>query len=335
MKSWLYLVGWGCLFSFFACEKDVWVNINIENPVLELNAILVPDSAVKLRLDATSYLDGLSLWELRKQTEVRLWVNGEAKGVLRLMSDPEWGYSYFVSDYLLRENDHIRLEARCKGYPDASVETEVPAIVPIDTFITVLHRDTVNMRLWASCEFRFTDVPAEKNYYTFGVFPEFIYPDSITEDNYPIYNYYPYHLYLANDPIFKYIPTTIEYLLGEDEEKGTALFFDDSAIDGKTYSIRFSLDFTYPYWGEGYYGREYPDSLKLLLNFGSQSLSGYYSSISQWASQGLLEGNLADVGLADPVSAYSNVYQGTGLVWGQSVSVWENTLFFPKDSISE
>lgn len=151
----------------------------------------------------------------------------------------------------------------------------------------------------------------------------------------PIYNYYPYHLYLVSDPVFKYIPTTIEYLLGEEEEKGTALFFDDSYIDGRTYSIRFSLDFTYPYWGDGYYGREFPDSLRLLLNFRSESLSGYYSNVSSWASKGMLEGNLSEIGLADPVSAYSNVHQGTGFVWGLALAVWENTLPFPKDSISE
>ena len=49
----------------------------------------------------------------------------------------------------------------------------------------------------------------------------------------------------------------------------------------------------------------------------------------------MLEGNLSEVGLADPVSAYSNVHQGTGFVWGLAMAVWENTLPFPKDSISE
>lgn len=67
----------------------------------------------------------------------------------------------------------------------------------------------------------------------FSIYPYFDYPDSLLENNYPVYNYYPSHLYLTDDPVFKYIPTTIEYLLGEEEEKGTALFFDDSTIDGE------------------------------------------------------------------------------------------------------
>lgn len=335
MKSRLYLVCLVCVLAFSACWKDVWVNIDIENPVLEINTMLVPDSVIKLRLDATSYLNGMSFRELNQQSDVRLWVNDEFKESLRLEHDAEWEYFYFISDYRLRETDRVRLEAHCKGYPDAWVETEVPSVVPIDTFITVLHNDTVSGRIWASCEFRFTDVPAEKNYYAFTVYPEFIYPDSLTDENTPIYNFYPYHLYLVSDPVFKYIPTTIEYLLGEEEEKGTALFFDDSYIDGRTYSIRFSLDFTNPYWGGGYYGLENLDSLKLLLNFSSESLSGYYSNVSHWASKGMLEGNLSEVGLADQVSAYSNVHQGTGFVWGLAVAVWENTLPFPKDSISE
>lgn len=335
MKSRLYLVSFVCLFVFSACWKDVWENIDIENPVLKIHTMLVPDSVIKLRLNATSYLNGMSFRELNQQSEVRLWVNDEFKESLRVEHDAEWEYFYFISDYHLRETDRVRLEARCAGYPDAWAETEIPSMVPIDTFISVLHKDTVTKRIWASCEFQFTDIPAEKNYYAFSIYPYFDYPDSLLENNYLVYNYYPSHLYLTDDPVFKYIPTTIEYLLGEEEEKGTALFFDDSTIDGEKHSIRFSLDFTSPYGGGLYDEGQFPDTLKLVLNFCSESLSGYYSSISEWASRGMLVGNLTDVGLADPVSAYSNVHQGIGLVWGQAVSVWENTVTFSKDSVPE
>ena len=147
MKSRLYLVCLVCVLAFSACWKDVWVNIDIENPVLEINTMLVPDSVIKLRLDATSYLNGMSFRELNQQSDVRLWVNDEFKESLRLEHDADWGYFYFISDYHLRETDRVRLEARCKGYPDAWVETEVPSVVPIDTFITVLHNDTVSGRI--------------------------------------------------------------------------------------------------------------------------------------------------------------------------------------------
>ena len=54
MKSRLYLVCLVCVLAFSACWKDVWVNIDIENPVLEINAMLVPDSVIKLRLACRS-----------------------------------------------------------------------------------------------------------------------------------------------------------------------------------------------------------------------------------------------------------------------------------------
>ena len=335
MKSRLYLVCLVCILAFSACWKDVWVNIDIENPVLEINTMLVPDSVIKLRLDATSYLNGMSFRELNQQSDVRLWVNDEFKESLRLEHDAEWEYFYFISDYRLRETDRVRLEARCKGYPDAWVETEVPSLVPIDTFITVLHNDTVSGRIWVIIINWSIFVCQRIWIYKLRINGKSIIILFCRDIRKPEFTRSPYHLYLVSDPVFKYIPTTIEYLLGEEEEKGTALFFDDSYIDGRTYSIRFSLDFTNPYWGGGYYGLENLDSLKLLLNFSSESLSGYYSNVSHWASKGMLEGNLSEVGLADPVSAYSNVHQGTGFVWGLAMAVWENTLPFPKDSISE
>lgn len=93
MKSRLYLVCLVCVLAFSACWKDVWVNIDIENPVLEINTMLVPDSVIKLRLDATSYLNGMSFRELNQQSDVRLWVNDEFKESLRLEHDAEWEYS--------------------------------------------------------------------------------------------------------------------------------------------------------------------------------------------------------------------------------------------------
>ena len=109
MKSRLYLVCLVCVLAFSACWKDVWVNIDIENPVLEINTMLVPDSVIKLRLDATSYLNGMSFRELNQQSDVRLWVNDEFKESLRLEHDAEWEYFYFISDYRLRETDRVRL----------------------------------------------------------------------------------------------------------------------------------------------------------------------------------------------------------------------------------
>ena len=61
MKSRLYLVCFVCLFVFSACWKDVWENIDIENPVLKIHTMLVPDSVIKLRLNATSYLNACRL----------------------------------------------------------------------------------------------------------------------------------------------------------------------------------------------------------------------------------------------------------------------------------
>lgn len=99
MKSRLYLVCFVCLFVFSACWKDVWENIDIENPVLKIHTMLVPDSVIKLRLNATSYLNGMSFRELNQQSEVRLWVNDEFKESLRVEHDAEWEYFYFISDY--------------------------------------------------------------------------------------------------------------------------------------------------------------------------------------------------------------------------------------------
>ena len=126
MKSRLYLVCLVCVLACSACWKDVWVNIDIENPVLEINTMLVPDSVIKLRLDATSYLNGMSFRELNQQSDVRLWVNDEFKESLRLEHDAEWEYFYFISDYRLRETDRVRLEARCKGYPLSLIHISEP-----------------------------------------------------------------------------------------------------------------------------------------------------------------------------------------------------------------
>ena len=60
----------------------------------------------------------------------------------------------------------------------------------------------------------------------------------------------------------------------------------------------------------------FPDTLYIQPILTTMSQDYYYYNISSWASKGFLIGSLTEVGLSDPIEAYSNVEGGEGILYG-------------------
>ena len=132
----------------------------------------------------------------------------------------------------------------------------------------------------------------------------------------------------SKEPIIKFRPGTVDYIVDEYTSM-YADFFDDSEIDGETYTLHLSYSSLYSeiQWykpdstGSLYMDTTFiPDSLYLQVDLISLSQDDYYRNISNWAARGFLSESFAEIGLTDPTQLYTNVKGGTGLLSARNIS---------------
>lgn len=327
-----YLLLWAvlaCLFS--SCIEDIDLNHIRPDAKLVLNCATVPEQPVSAYLSRTwFYVDGKPNLGI-EGAEVQLYVNDVFQEKMALSEDTiqQLG-SRYLSEYRPRVGDRLKIVASAKDYTHIEAVTELPEL-PQVTNVSISHKHKVDSNLSNVEQFQchdefqltFHDDPAVDNYYLIYARDTYLY---IHEGD-TTYRWNNSYLDFGNEPLFANQVSAIDRVL---ENNGIGYFggmaFSDELVKGKTYTLNVKgSTSSYSYYGTGYGEIEnLPHERIYQISFCSISRS-YYNYLKTLADyrNSSFTGDLASVGLAEPIKVYSNVAGGTGFLGAATCETFE------------
>ena len=290
---------WALLpFLLTACYKTIDLEELRTDPKLVINALAVENDTFRVELSRTwFYTDGSPADEelYISGADVQLYVNdafrcrlSERDSVYQTEGWTEDGfgwidrrYLYYLSDYVPRAGDRLRVVAAKEGFPTAEAEVELPASCHVR-----------NIRITQDCALRFTlNDPPGRNFYLLYM------RANVWEDFYGV-RWYSMLPGCEDEPVFSNRFSALDQILYEDislDYNGIA--FTDELFDGQSYS------FNLPWGGtitaltdKTLYRKQYV----VFLYSVSESYYNYMRMLNQ-LNEGNFTGNLADIGLAEPI----------------------------------
>ena len=107
---------------FISCEKDIEFNGKVTKPLLVLNGMLTPDSAVSIHLSQSRFIlgDVLPFTHISGAT-VSVYVNGQLKE--QITKDAKGKY---IGTYFPKPGDEIKIEVKADGFDVLKSQTVIP-----------------------------------------------------------------------------------------------------------------------------------------------------------------------------------------------------------------
>ena len=303
--------------SFTACYQDIEINPEIGSPVPVINAIATPDTVVMASVTRTytndEPLDKIYL----KDADVKLYVNGKMQEPMKY---EEFKYEsnvggtgtslelrtkgVFKSTYRPKVGDEIEITADTK-FGNARAVATVPQKVDISSVEVTLrdNPDYPGVGKDSYYSIKFHDPAGEKNYYFINI--QYV-GNTMGNDN----------VYLIlTDPVFTMQNQDITDA-GEDyPESSWGSPFADDTFDGQDYTLKVKERFSY--MSEDWIIGKRLKRVVLLYSV-SEDYFKYLRSVKK--SQDREDSTLGDLGFYEPVSVYSNVEGGVGILGAQSCS---------------
>ncbi len=311
------------------CYEDF--NPKIETtPVLCLNSLITAGQAINVQVTHTWLYSDMDAMENHSVSDavVSIIVNGEEK----------------EADYIAQEGDRIHIIADSRVYGHAEAEVTVPYAVPIKTLrytpivvdgetdlgnhnvLTAVYEFNLNVELDVA------DPADTENYYGFSS-ATFDYSDTQphtggsegSEDfggNAIVYgnsNFYGGTLDYDAEPIFgEHIGVFATMLAGG---SNNFTFFTDRQFSGSTYTLR--LKYSDAYYAIKVQGWN-PEVIDFGYTFTLYTISkSYYNWVNyKWQRDDGEIDDLSEIGLGEPMWAYSNVSTGAGVVAAQSPATY-------------
>lgn len=312
------------LIIFTSCYTDFEPDIE-SSPVVCLNSVAHAGDTLRVNVTRTwRWSEGLpdeTIDIYIPDATVDITVNGDKLPQPRYVRlpytdyyRPDPGYTY-MTDYVVRPGDEIKIHASTSKYGDAYGETNVPEGIKIDKCETILNKRKVERRgnstIYsgdATVLLYFTDPADEVNYYMLSTMMNFRPgPDNRYLHTTLSYNY-------DNEPLFA------EQITPLDEDANGYTIFTDRQISGKTYALHMVLeDISYEITNDD------PSTNPSYVEFSLDELSEtYYKHVlSVWTANDGLSGTLGGIGLGDHVWELSNVSTGAGVIVSSSSGKWK------------
>lgn len=306
----------GLLLLFAACENEISYNRETFKPELTLNAFINADSLTN-RLSLT--FTGRTQISPAYGVTVEVAVNGETQEVLET-PEPNSGYTSYVDiTTRFRPGDRVRIDARtADGVHHAWVEETVPhpvEILQVDTFEIPLIEDPGSYYKfkYLQVKVRFRDRPNEKNYYRLVLEQK----HHLTETNdlgedvvnsTLSYGYWTWEDLALTDgrPIFD--PDGFDNALFERVTNYYGIFNDNWFKDDE-YTLNVKVSFYEP----RYITQEFIPKI-LNADLTVKLLTITEAEYSYLTTMNILESDILEEYLSDPVIIPSNVHGGTGCV---------------------
>ena len=331
-----------------ACTKPLPFQGEYEEPKLVVNCIAQPGEPIKAVVYKSDFIyDTITDYTMPDGTQVFLFVNGESKGEMWLDSDTSYHAhylhpvisQYFTSDYIPQIGDVVKISVTAPGFDEAEGSSEPLPNDPIgcleDARITKWdttrwrgynvydpeHDTTVTVWLTeygkhVTVTIEITDPnPGALDLYCLDASMRFegnwTYPDGSEMD----YNIGQLDRIYYNDPIIGTSTAELEDEFGVSVGLGnrSRSTFNDATFDGGRYRLEIPMVVSTLFKAN--------DSISAYVDIRLRHLTegayNYYSTITS--------GNSYSQYYSEPVSVYSNVQNGFGLVAGSN----DKTISFP------
>jgi hypothetical protein len=285
-----------------SCESLV-EDFKIKSPKDKITLVgyAYADSIPAFYLTPNLALDDPALFPPIENAEVELFMNGETAGMLSL-DDSGW---FSTNNLTFMPGNNYRINASAAGYPDITADFEVPLIPEaslIDTNLIIeQYPDCPDCGKMYSLEYNisFNNLPEVDEYYSVEVVP------AITL----IESYYNSTFYMSSNA--PYIETT--RVNGDDytnraageEAWGDGFYFSDKTLANGQNTLIFSVELSNMYDVTDGYG------LRLIFKKIDENMFEYARSKGR-------NSNASDNPFVQPVTIYSNIENGLGLVTGSS-----------------
>ena len=308
------------------CYTDFNPN-DYSTPVLCINSSITAGEPIDVSVSRTwRYNEPLDIAETEvKDARISIYINGQLK---------EGGY-------VAKEGDEIRIVAESAEYGKAESSVKVPYAVPIDEVEFVPYgvrvwewnndeySDQEEYSVYVGFDFevrlRITDRYPGREWFRLGGDTYALgWPDEDQDGDDDIeWSHRSYatlrlgELDYNSDMIFKEHIGIAESVMGGYETLG--MFFTDHAFSGSDYEICLRFD------GASFEASSEEFEAALLdcgVTFRLMAISeSYYNRLNYlWQKNSGIIGDLADIGLSDPIWGYSNVSTGAGVVVAKSVT---------------
>lgn len=317
-----YIVFPAILFLATSCFKEVDLEDLRPESKLVLNSVASKGEPVKASLSRTWFYTEDYPNITIEDARVSLFVND------RLIEEMTWDveeHEYYsrgnyVSSYLPVSGDRIRIEASKDGFKDIVADEVVPGIPPMVNFVAEkieVHDPYASSTLKNRFKMTIKDDPDAANYYliSFLVATPIYEYDSDDWTKPPVYTgeYYwklPYIDY-ASEPLFGNKISIMDKVFGNDWLSGyNGRPFSDEQINGKEYTITLEESSYSGHWQTE--SETLPDSARVYLYSISESYYRYLTDLNT-LSEGSLNNDLANAGLAEPIRVFSNIKGGLGI----------------------
>ncbi len=298
MKKYLsFIVSLPVLFA--SCGESFTPDFDTE-PIAVLNSMIMPGKVVTASVSHSFIGTMASLPQdadrrLVRDAKVELYVNGAYQDEMKF----DTIYNKFVSYVKVNPEDEIAIYAHTDKYGDAKGQTVVPdSITGASWTYTVTTETDYDTVIIGGGEvlhpkahvfnyaITFKDPADEENYY-------FLMSESTDFE--------------CNDPITGENDSPLDAVYSQDARY---LIFSDKSISGKEYTLNCSFKITNSYWDPAY-------GINQVCLY-SISKDYYLYLLSLYKKYEGLNGELENLGLAEPKFIYSNVNPGVGIVAAQT-----------------
>lgn len=314
----------GMLLGCMSCYHYADIQIDAPAPHAVLNAIVCPDSLLRVNLSRPQSEQGGTghASAFIEDAEVLLYLNGKPEGRLEKELGAGW---YRMPGFRPAVGDRIEISARTPDYGVVAGETWIPGKTTIQAVDTA-SRHVVGMwgYEWDDLEIsvRMRDLAGEQNFYLLSVSPKRIWQKGnlvVDADTLP-YGYWAWSTVAAEED------SPLEN--GDMERAGflnsfyQGFLLTDEGRDGQELTLKLTISnpqFSY---------RDPTISCRNYCRISLSSISkSYYLYRRSKALQKEQNDILGEAGLREPIPTYSNIRNGYGLVASRQEVVYE--LEFP------
>lgn len=324
-----------CLFC--ACTQEINLDELRPEPRLVLNSLAVVGQPVTASVSKTWFFTEKNPNITIKDAVVSLYVNDNFQEKMIWMdADSEFNSKgLFQSVYYPGPGDKIEIRASVENYKNISASVTVPSPCAILDVSTELMENYEYNQFFVKARLKttFRDDPSKTDFYLFFVEEGTPVFDFESEEYTGEYKWKPAYVEYEEEPLFISHITPLEKVLGYDWlSQGYGRVFTDELINGKEYTLKVAFSATYfPYppegmdWSEFIPDDEFPVKYRITLYTLAEPYYRYMKSIISMTDQTLHQ-QLIKAGLAEPVSIFTNIDNGIGIVGSCNPSFVEITL---------
>lgn len=311
----------GILLATTSCMKEVDLEHLRPDPKLVLNSVASQGEPLKASLSRTWFYTEDYPNVTIEDARLNLYVNDRLIGEMNWKVEESEYYSTanYVSSYIPVVGDKIRIEAEKDGFRGVMAEDVIPGKPALKKLVGETYKEDSPYYSSEKRRYKvtFNDDPRANDCYLIRFSlgrPTYDY--EYQQGSVPTftgeYSWSQEYIDFTSDPVFNDKISILDRVLGNDWLSGSGgRPFSDELFNGKEYTMTLdSNSGSHTYWP--YEEERMPDSIRVYLYAISEPYYKYLSAVAS-LSDGSLNNDLADIGLAEPVRVFSNIKGGLGI----------------------